>query len=161
MEWRKTKHLSYYGRDEFDIVNSNYLCHTTWVDEYQDKKWWYRLNQNCEIINNVHFNIHSYYKSLKVFQTENTGEKNNLISNTKEIIKNLILFAEKVITLYNEFLNETKTEQELVDNMRPIIPLIEKWFFKETNLDIPPMEIKNWTQSCSGLAGTIHDFTFK
>jgi hypothetical protein len=149
----------YYGRDEFDMSNCNYLCQTTWVDEYQDKKWWYRLNQNCEIINNVHFNIHSYYESLRIFQTENTGEKNNLISSTKEIIKNLILLAEKVITLYNEYLNETKTEQKLVNDMKPIIPLIEKWFFKETNLDIPPMEIKNWAQSCSGLACTIHEFT--
>ena len=33
----------YYGRDETDVISSNYLCHTTWADDTQDKNWLYRL----------------------------------------------------------------------------------------------------------------------
>lgn len=149
----------YFGRDEFDIINSNYICHTTWIDETQDKDWWYREYKNCEIINEIHFNIHTYYSSLRIFGQENLGEKKSLIFKTKEIIRQLILLSEKVISLYNEFLNNIMTEQELVEAMRPIIPLLDKWYFAETESEIPPKEIKNWCQSCSNLAATIHDFT--
>jgi len=66
--------------------------------------------------------------------------------------------GEKVVSLYNEFLNNIMTEKELVEAMKPIIPLLDKWYFAETELQIPPKEVKNWSQSCSNLAGTIHDF---
>jgi len=149
----------YFGRDEFDITNSNYICHTTWVDEIQNKDWWYRLSGNCEIINDIHFNFHTYYKTLKIFQQENTGEENSLVSQTKEIISNLISLAEKVIGIYNEFLNETKTEDEFVQELSKLVPIIDKWYFAESELDLPPKELKNWCSACTGLAATIHDFT--
>lgn len=157
---RKTNIIfCYFGRDESDIINSNYICHTTWVDETQNREHWYRLCNDCEIIENIHFNIHGYYSSLKVFNDENTGDKNTLIIETKKIISELISLAEKVIGLYNEFINKTMNEQELVIAMEPLIHLIDKWYFAEGDLDIPPKEIKSWCQSCSNLAATIHDFT--
>lgn len=149
----------YYGRDESDILNSNYLCHTTWVDENQDKKWWYRLDKNSAIINDIHFNFHSYYENLRIFTETNIGDKGMLIEETKSIMSQLITLAEKVIGLYNEFLNGTKSEGALVDDMEIVIPSIEKYYFKETDLAISPIELKAWRQCCSNLSGTIHDFT--
>ncbi|MFO1443262.1 caspase family protein [Bacillus sp. Bva_UNVM-123] len=149
----------YYGKDETDMTNSNYICRTTWIDETQDKKWWYRLSDKSEIIDDIHFNFHSYYTTLKIFQQENTGQEITLISQTKEIISQLVTLAEKVITIYNEFLNGTKTEQQFIDEMNLLVPLIEKWYFAETELDLPPKEIKEWCSACSGLSATIFDFT--
>ena len=39
------------------------------------------------------------------------------------------------------------------------MPFIDKWYFAESELDLPPKELKNWSLACSELAGTIHDFT--
>lgn len=149
----------YFGRDESDIVNGNYLCHTTWVDEHQDKKWWYRMDNNNIIINDIHFNIHSYYENLKIFTEENIGDRDILIEKTKSIMSHLITLAEKVIGLYNEFLNGTKSEETLVDDMETVIPSIDKYYFEETDLAISPIELKEWSQHCSNLSATIHDFT--
>ena len=149
----------YYGRDETDLVNNNYLCHTTWVDDNQDKEWWYRLDKNSSVINNIHFNFHSYYENLKIFTEKNIGDKDSLMEKTKSMISNLITLAEKVIGLYNEFLNGTKTEEELVDDIELLIPAIDKYYFAETELPISPIELKDWSQCCSNLAATIHDFT--
>lgn len=149
----------YFGRDESDIVNGNFLCHTTWLDEYQDKKWWYRLGDNCIIINDIHFNIHPYYVNLKIFTEENIGDKNALVEKTKLIMSHLITLAEKVIGLYNDFLNGTKTEETLVNDMETVIPLIINYYLEETDLAIPPIELKEWRQCCSNLSATIHDFT--
>lgn len=40
-----------------------------------------------------------------------------------------------------------------------VIPSIDKYYFEETDLAIPPIEFKEWSQCCSNLSGTIHDFT--
>jgi hypothetical protein len=149
----------YYGRDDSDIVNDNYLCDTTWVDDSQDKKWWYRLDSNSSIINDVYFRFHSYYESLKVFTENNCGTKEKLINENKLIITQLITLAEQVIGLYNEFLNESISEETLVNKMDKLIPLIEKLYSKETNLAIPPNELHDWSQCCLSIAGTIYDLT--
>ena len=149
----------YYGRDESDIINANYLCHTTWVDDTQNKSHWYGLSNHCEVIGNIHFSIYDYYPMLRIFNQENTGEKEQLVNQTKKIMSELIELAEKTIALYNELLNGTMSEQEVIVAMKPIIPLITREYFALGDLEIPPKEIKGWCQRCSNLAATIHDFT--
>ncbi|MEW8956512.1 caspase domain-containing protein [Clostridium sp.] len=151
--------FGYFGFDEEDMINSNFLCHTTWVDESQNKEWWYRLDKNSMIINGIHFNIHPYYESLKDFTQKNTGEKEELINETRKIMKELISLTEKVIGIYNEFLNGCKTEEKIVEEMKLVILDIEKQYFKQMELNIAPKELRDWSQCCSGLAATIHDFT--
>ena len=149
----------YFGLDESDIKNSNYLCHTTWADNTQDKDWWYRAGKNCETINGIHFNVHSYYQSLKVFTEEHTGSREKLIADTRAILSCMITLAEQVIALYNEFLNGTKSEADFVDDMKRFVPEIDRLYFAESNLDIPPDDLKEWCQQYTGLSATIHDFT--
>ena len=43
----------YFGNDNEDMINSNYFCHTTWVDDTQDKSYWYKEKQNSMLINNI------------------------------------------------------------------------------------------------------------
>lgn len=160
--WRSGKAnivFSYFGLDEDDIIEHNFICHTTWVDNTQDKTWWYRLYKNDEVINDIHFNMHSYYQSLKIFTQEHTALKDDLVKDTMEIMSQMITQAEKVIALYNEYLNEITSENVFIDEMSKIIPNIERLYFAETSLDIPPKDLKEWCQFCSNLSATIHDFT--
>lgn len=149
----------YFGRDEEDLLDGNYICHTTWVDKTQDKAHWYRIYDNCEMINDIHFKFHPYYNSFKLFNRKNTGTKEELYVEQMRIVKGLVTLAEKVISLYNEFTNKTITETELVQEMEPIIPDIDKLYFAENNLKLAPKELKEWSQCCSCLFATIHDFT--
>jgi hypothetical protein len=149
----------YYGRDEDDIINSNYICRVTWVDENQDKKWWYKLDKHSFTNKNIHFSIYPYYKTLKSFILKNTVDKEILISQTKKVMSQLITLAEKAIALYNELKNDSITEMEMFERMDILIPEIEKAYYEETQLGIAPKELHDWQQRCSALAGTIHDFT--
>lgn len=150
----------YFGRDESDMINNNFICHTTWVDDKQDKKWWYRVNdKDVFMLNGVHYNIHSYYEQLKSFSKENTASKDELILKIKGILANMLGLAEKVIYKYNEFKNQTLTEAELFDEMELLIPAIDKNYFTSTDLEIAPNKLHDWAQACALLFGTIHDFT--
>lgn len=150
----------YFGIDEDDMVNSNYICHTTWVDESQDKNWWYKIyNQKNFIINDIHFNVHSYYESLKSFNIENTGKTEDLILEIKEILFHILPLAERTINLYQDYKNGDITEEELFDKYEPIISKIDKWYFLSTDLKIAPKEIYDWDLACNILFATISNFT--
>jgi hypothetical protein len=41
----------FFGYDEDDMIDPNFICHTTWVDDAQDKSHWYRRKEEfflCE-----------------------------------------------------------------------------------------------------------------
>ncbi|MEK4876374.1 hypothetical protein N1I87_17400 [Bacillus sp. FSL W8-0102] len=40
-----------------------------------------------------------------------------------------------------------------------MIPEINKYVVESQNLNIPPDEIRDWSQACADLIGTIYDFT--
>ncbi|WP_075981296.1 caspase family protein [Bacillus massilinigeriensis] len=150
----------YFGRDENDMISSNFICHTTWVDDKQDKAWWYKVNnRNTFILGGTHFNVHSYYEHLKIFNQNNLGNKNELIIKTKELLSHLVTLAENVISLFNEYKNGILTEVKLVKQMAPFIQEINEYYIKSHDLDIPPIDIKVWSEACSILFGTVFDFT--
>lgn len=149
----------YFGRDESDMVKHNYVCTTTWVDDTQDKNWWYRVdNKDTFILNGVHYKFFSYYESLRRMNQENTGSKDNVISKTKDILSSMLTLAEKAIHYFNEFKNGFFAEEDLIQEMENLIPEINK-YFKSHNLDIPPDEIHDWSQACVVLIGTVYDFS--
>ena len=147
----------YYGLDEQDIIDCNYVCHTTWVDDEQDKDNWYRSGKNREVINGVYFQFHPYYQSLKIFTEEHTDDKEKLVIETKAIMSCMFTLAEKIILAYNEFLNGVKNEDDFINDMSYLAPRIQELYFKEGSLGIPPNELKEWSQCCSGLSAIIHD----
>jgi len=150
----------YFGFDEEDMINSNFVCHTTWVDDSQNKEWWYKANgSDSFIVNNTHISVHSYYDSLKAFINDHTADKETTVKDTRLIMATLIMLAEKVIAIYNEYINNTVSENELIIDLQPLLPQINEFYFKETELPTSPIDIDEWSQKCSALAGTIHDMT--
>ncbi len=149
----------YFCRSESDIKQGNYICHTTWIDGSQDKEWWYRVDsKNRQFIKAVHFNIHPYYEYLKNFIIENTGDRNRIIEEMKEILSMMVTLAEKVIYQYNEFRNDVIDEYELVEVLHPIINEIDKYHSKSTELDIADDSIHEWNEACTFLFALIHNF---
>ena len=151
--------ICYYALDEGDIINNNYVCYTTWVDNKQDKSNWYKTGKGKEQINGVHFSISSYYETLKSFTLAHTATKEQIVAATNEIIKRMITLAEVIIALFNDFINAQITEEILLDGIATMIPELNKLYFEEGNLEYPPKELAEWCQQCSNLVATIHDFT--
>lgn len=149
----------YYALSETDIKQHNYICHTTWVDDSQDKSWWYREGKNCEFIRGTYFQIHTQYEFVKRFIEEHSGQKEVLIQQEKQIISALITLAEHIISAYNDYRNNEKSETELIEFVKEIAPKVTHLYMEETNLDISPDDLADWSQACMSLAGCIHDFT--
>ena len=147
----------YFGFDETDITNGNYVCNTTWADETQDRNHWYRTGKNYETIGNINFNINPYYTFTKQQINEHTPSKKTRISETKSILHKMIFMAEEAIYLYNEYLNNEKTETELIDSIKSIAPKVEELYLQESTLEFPPSEIADWCNLCSSISASIHN----
>lgn len=161
MRWAGKPNLifCYYCFDETDIINGNFLCNTTWCDDSQDREYWYKTGKDKEMISGVHFHHSTYYQQLKSFVEEHTGTTETLVQKTKEIISRMVTLAERVIALFNEYLNGNKTENEFKNDISDISKELSQLYLEESNLDIPPDDISDWCQLNSNLAATIHDFT--
>ncbi len=148
----------YFGYDEEDMIDGNFICHTTWVDDLQDNNWWYRSTKNTEFINGVHIDVNSSYEMIKELR-DNTISKDELIRVTREYSSKIISAAEQYIKVYREYLNNTLTEEQLIDIVTPLNNEISLWFFKQTNLPIPLKELDDWSHIHTKIACTIHDFS--
>ena len=148
----------YFANDENDITNSNFLCHTTWVDDNQDKSSWYKVNDTTRfLLNDIHIDIHSFYDTLKKLNLENSGTIKSVIQQIKEILASMISSAEEVIKHYNEYLNDSMTEEELYKRLESIIPTIDEYYTLSGNIDFAPEEIREFDQECQNIFATIHD----
>lgn len=150
----------YFGYDMLDVSNGNYYCRSIWVDHTQNKSWWYRSEQGGEVIDDICFIIHKYYDQIRTLHLENTADSAILINNTKDIIATVIKAAEFVISNFNEFEDNLIQEEEFVKKIAPALQSIEKAFGDEGRLDFPDLAIKEWSNACSGLIGTVHDFVY-
>ena len=148
----------YFGYDEDDMVDCNYICHTTWVDDLQDKKWWYRSSKNTIFTKGVHIDVHGSYELIKSLK-EDTMSKDELIKITREYTVNIISAAEQYIKIFREYLNNTITEEQLIDSVAPLNIEISKWSFKQSELPIPPKELHDWAHIHTKLSCTIQDFS--
>ncbi len=150
----------YFGTDESDIINNNYICKTTWVDENQDKSLWYQVNETNRFFqNNVHFELNTSYDMMKKFTKENSSSAKSVLVQIKYILSRMLSLAEQVINIYNEYINEVITEDDLYKHLESIIPEIDEFYEKSGNIEFAPKEIKDFDQECQGLFATIHNLT--
>lgn len=146
----------YFGYDEDDMVDSNYFCHTTWVDDFQDKSWWYRKSKHSTFVNDVFFEIHIRYEAIKSLKNKSI-DINDFIKQSRECTLNIITYGEKYIGIFREYLNGMLNEEQFINVSQHYIAEIDKWYSKEMSLDIPPNDLHDWSLVQMELAGSLHD----
>lgn len=118
----------HFGYDEDDMISGNLFCRTTWVDDLQDKNWWYRTSKNTIFANGVHIDVNGSYDMIKSLKDNNVN-KDRLISQTREYTNKLISTAEQYIMVFREYLNNTITEEQLINAVAPFNNQISVIFF--------------------------------
>ncbi|MCR5636996.1 MAG: caspase family protein [Clostridiales bacterium] len=148
----------YFGNDEEDMVNCNYFCRTTWVDDTQDKSYWYKDNKDSLLINDIYIQPHSWYELCKKL-SECTISREELIDKTKECTSNLISVAERYIQLFHEFENKTFSENTFTKLVQPLNRKLAKWYFIQGDLPVAPIELHDWAEANIQIVNTIHDLS--
>ena len=130
------------------MANCNYICHTTWVDDSQDKLHWYGVRKNSLTINGIYIENNPYYELIKEIQKCDL-DKEEYIQVTKEYFTNLINTAEKFIQCFREYQNKTFSrdyqdaffpEHIFSSSIQPLNKDFEKWYYRasaSTDITVP------------------------
>lgn len=148
----------YFGYDDTDIANSNFAYRSIWADESQDRNGWYKQGKDSEVIDDICVIVLNEYNMMKRFTLEHTGNEAELRTATNAIVSRMITLAEQVISQFHEYQNGSFLETELIRRLTPLIQEINALYLETTELDIPPVSLHSWFQTCSDIAATIHDF---
>lgn len=149
----------YFGYSEEDIVNCTFACHTTWVDETQDKSWWYKDNEASRVIGDVHFEINSLYDTIKKFQQNIAVDDGTLIQEIRRISTSIVNAAERFIRAYREYRNGGLTEEDLISTVEPIGKEIHALFMQEGSLPYPSPSLHKWAMTHEQLANVVDNFS--
>jgi hypothetical protein len=148
----------HFGYDEDDMINGNFYCRTTWVDDLQDKSRWYRTSKNTTLINGVHIEVNASYEMIKSLK-DDIISKDELIALTRKYTSKMISIAEQYIKLFREYLNNTITEEQLINATTSYNNQIIVLFLKQSDLPIPPNDLHTWANVHTKISSTIHDFS--
>ena len=149
----------HFGYSEDDIIDCNFVFNTTWVDDTQDKKWWYRESKNGIIIDNIYIQNNPSYEMVHHYYHDTETNRDPLIEKTRHITEEMVNTAQKTIALYHEYRNASLTEEQLVDALDPLIQIINRLFTQQSDLPYPPKELHEWMDAHTQLAGTIFDLS--
>lgn len=150
----------YFGYDSTDMVNNNYICHTTWTDVTMDKEQWYKEGKMRLNINNVNINIHEQYNFIKKFNKENQYDEKTYIGEMKPIVWSMIGITEKYIALFEEYLQEEIDEDELIEKVQIFIKGLDNLNFKSTELSLSPDQLKEYDQKNQKLITSMFNLTY-
>lgn len=149
----------YFGYDTDDVANCIFVYRTIWAEQNQCWKFWGADSKKVIQIKGIKICVEEYYSSIKMFQSMNVGDEECIISQEKEIVREIIKCVQHVKTEYNEYCNSEIGETELIVRLKPYLERIEELLLKESNLEIPPTEIRDWVSACTELVAAAHDFT--
>lgn len=149
----------YFGYSEDDIIEHNYICHTMWADSTQDKKWWYKVNKNACIINNIYLEKNPSYEIIKKLLHDSMVPKADFVKAVNANMRKMINAAQDFIKIYREYCNDVLSENDLIDSVEPLNQEIEALYFQQRDLPHPSKEVHEWANKCTQLTGTIHDFS--
>ncbi|QLG37693.1 caspase family protein [Paenibacillus sp. E222] len=150
----------YFGFCEEDIVKSNFFGIGTWVDENQDKEWWYKIKNESDIIlKNIHFSSNSFYSVLKGIMNEDSISDEEACSQLKSIRFEMINLAQSMVHSFNEFRNKIINDDEFFDIVTNLSPRINELFMLLTDMKFTSTKIQNYREAHLSLLGTIHDLS--
>lgn len=149
----------YFGYSEEDIVDCTYYCHTTWVDETQDKTYWYSEKKTAREVAGIYFEINDLYDTIKEFQQNSVMSDEMLIQKIRTISTKIINAAEQFIKIYREYRNGELSEEDLIDAVESIGYEIHSLFMQEENLPYPSLSLREWAVAHEQLASAVSDFS--
>lgn len=148
----------YLGYSEEDMVDCTFACHTTWVDETQDKNRWYRDKKTAKVISGIYFEINDLYDTIKEFQQNTAMNDEMLIREIRRISTSIVNAAERFIRAYREYCNGELSEEDLINAVEPIGNEIHTLFMQEGNLPYPSLPLREWAVAHEQLASVVDDF---
>lgn len=146
----------YWGYDEKDICYCTWAFRSIWVDEDQDKTWWYKEDNKSKIINSVLVTNEPNYCFVRSMMFADLTEE-QFIAKTNTIFEELVKESREFIRIYREGENGTISENERRILLEPISIRIAHSYYKLGNLPAFYVSLQKWFDDRFAIASYISD----
>ena len=145
----------YFGIDQEDIINHLYYAYSIWADKSVQKKY-YRDNNSACIVNGVWICENTSYAMLKKMN-ESTISREEYIQLNKSLLFSEMTLMDEITNGLQEVKNNNMELTELLLNCIPKAKEIKKKYLEMTDLDVSPVDLKEWSDEIMAAAGYVLD----
>lgn len=148
----------YFGYDD-DMIDPNFVFHTIWVDDTQDKEHWYTEAKNKHIIDGVCVEVNKSYEMVKRVMHEDEVDTEQFVANIRTLMAKLTNAGESYLRKVREYKNQVISEELLIQEVKVYNKEINALYLELTDADVPPKELHDWFLINEQIAGDIHDYS--
>ena len=147
----------YIAFDTEDVASFNWVCRSLWIEDALSVDMRPAKLYAKDIYNGIEILWNESYKERKKMFKQHQGTKEEVLEANQLILKNIVPLAEEAIINYNKWKDNIMHENEFLQIMNELWPLVDELYTKSTDLPMAPAECKELDNSYSALFGTIHD----
>lgn len=147
----------YFGYDDNDMVNHLHVAYSIWAVPNVRNKY-YRENKNSEIIDDIYIWMNPDYKLLRKMQ-ESTVTRDEFILQNKKFLSVFINMAGAFIVDMQAVANQEKEIEDIQHEYGEWIELVRSRYINLSDLDVPPIDLHDWSEEITNLAGCVLDLS--
>ena len=147
----------YWGKNEEDVIRRNWAYMSRWAVPSRNRANWYRLDKDSKIISNIWVKPVQQYDFVTELFERNAVNNSELIKLTHDLADPLLLAAAEVVRYFEEYDNGDIPEYAFIQASTEQFKVIQKCYWRISELPIPSVELKEWTDCYDCLAASIDD----
>ena len=147
----------YWGKNEEDVIRRNWAYMSRWAVPSSNRANWYRLDKDSKIISNIWVKPVQQYDFVTELFERNAVNNSELIKLTHDLADPLLLAAAEVVRYFEEYDNGDIPEYAFIQASTEQFKVIQKCYWRISELPIPSVELKEWTDCYDCLAASIDD----
>lgn len=147
----------YFGCDDNDIANHNFYAHSVWATDAVRGKY-YKSSSSSEEVAGIEICWNNSYAMLRSMM-QKPVLKDEYVRKNKELLTEIINLAEQFNLDLERLFNKEGTISVLLSQYSQWISTIQRKYMILSDMDIPPVEIKEWSDEILNLAGDLLDIS--
>lgn len=148
----------YYGYDNSDMINRLHAMYTIWAAPDVRNKY-YKPNSYSEIVDDIYIWHNTSYTMLKEMQKPTVSRAEYILQN-KKFLSIFINMAGQFVVDMQAVANEELTPEDLQRRYREWVILVKERYINLSDLDVPPDDLRDWSNEISNLAGCVLNLSF-
>jgi predicted HTH domain antitoxin len=139
------------GQSIEDLINSNWSCHSQWIDPLLEEDMRPLGLHGSELYDNIEIRWNEDYKKMESFFETHSGTKNEVLTVLFKLLDEMDSSSKNVISLFNQYIEGDISEKDLIKEMQKLAPKIDQIYNESGNVPLPPPDCKDFYQACQNI----------
>ncbi|OUM85450.1 hypothetical protein [Parageobacillus thermoglucosidasius] len=145
----------YVAHDHEDVLTTNWVCRSLWIDPALSDAVHPKSLNGDELFEGIEIKWNDRYKSFKGLIENYFGSKEEVIEANEILLSEMLPYAHRAIKQFNRFESGELSENEFVQYILSLKPIVNHLYLKAGDMPIPPMECKDFSEECQNIYATI------